>query len=552
MLERNPEEIKRTELESELQALRALSCRGREIARDIETLINCLRNNQPVFLEVGKNEKYLKARIGESFDTNYRRFVVPALNDRPALVVFIKGLVDANRLDQFLLLPLMNYRQVPQAKEGGEKAGVMSLLSDARVAISSVEQTNLLTEACDAVLAGNAVLFVDQCNTALILSVRELEGRSVEEPATESEVRAPRDGFTEKIQINTALIRSRIKDPGLRFEEFKIGERTKTTVLLAYIESLASPSILAEARTRLNRIKVDGVLGSSYVEELIEDSPYSVFPQIDHTERPDKASAAILEGRIVILIDTTPFAMIIPTVFWNFLQSTGDYYERFFTGTFLRWIRFLALFMSVSVSSAYVLTTSFHQEMLPTTLALKIAEGRTDVPFPAFIEVLIMEIILEIIKEAGLRLPKAIGQSVTFVGSIIIGQAAVSAGLAGPALIIVVAMAAIGSFAIPSYSLGNAVRLLRFPMLFLTAAFGIFGYLAGLTLIVVHLFSLRSYGESFWAPLIPFDKSGMKDVFIRAPWWKMANRPGLSHSQEITKQASGGKPKPPNKGDIND
>lgn len=545
----NPEDFEKEGLESQLEDLQALSVHAREVAQGMGALIQSLQDTQSVYLKVAQNEEYLKAKIGESFDTNYRRFVIPSLDNRSALVVYLKGLVDVTEIDQFLLLPLMNSQQFPQKKEVAGKQGLISLLTDVRVSISAVKETSLWAETCDAIMAGNAVLFVDQCDAALILSVRKPEGRAVSEPATESEVRAPRDGFTEKIQTNTALIRSRIKDHGLRFEEFKIGERTKTTVLLGYIESLASPSILDEVRTRLKRIKVDGVLGSAYIEELIEDSPFSVFPQIDHTERPDKASAAILEGRIVIMVDTTPFVMIVPTVFWDFLQSTGDYYDRYFTGTFFRWIRFIALFLSVSVSSFYVLTTSFHQEMLPTKLILKIAEGRVDVPFPAFVEVLIMEIVLEIVKEAGLRLPKAIGQSVTFVGSIIIGQAAISAGLAGPALIVVVAVAAICSFAIPSYGLGNALRLLRFPLLFSTAIFGIFGYLAGLTFMVLHLLSLRSFGESFWWPLIPFDKGGMKDVFVRVPWWQMVKRPGLSHSQDATKQPAGSlKPGPPDKG----
>jgi len=536
-------------MDSQLENLRSLSCHAQEVAQDMESIVYSLQNSQSVFLGIEQNENFVKNKIGEGFDVKYHRFVIEALDNRQALIIYIEGIVDVKAIGELLLSPLMQRNKMPQAVGAAEKPGIISMLSSAGISIATVKESQNWTETCDAIMEGNCVLFVDQCDTALLLSVRQQEGRAVEEPATESEARGPRDGFTEKIQTNTALIRSRIKDHGLRFEEFKIGERTKTLVVLAYIERLVSKSILNEVRTRLNRIKVDGILGSSYIEELIEDSPYSIFPQIDHTERPDKASAAILEGRIVLMVDTTPFALIIPTVFWNFLQSAGDYYERYFIGTFLRWIRFIALFTSASVSSFYIMTTSFHQEMIPTKLALQIAAGRADVPFPAVLEVLLMEILFEIIREAGLRLPKAIGQSVTFVGSIIIGQAAVQADLVGPALIIVVAVAAICNFAIPSYSLANAVRLIRFPLLLVTAAFGIFGYLVGLTAMVLHLLSLRSFGESFWTPLIPFEKSGMKDVFMRAPMWRMLTRPGLSHSEDnASRQARGQKPEPPDNG----
>lgn len=545
----NTEENERKKLESQLKKFRSLSSHAHEVAQAMEGIIYSLQNDHFIGQGVEQNEEYLKSSIGESFDINYRQFVIPALDNRKGLIVYLKGLVDVKEIEQYILSPLMECKQVPDVKGDTVSSGIMSMLMQASISISSVKKTGLMPEACNAIIEGNAVLFVEQCNNALIFSVQSRESRAIGEPTTESEVRAPREGFTEKLQTNTSLIRTRIKDHELRFEDFIIGRRTKTTVVLAYIKSLASESLLEEVRARLKRIKIDGLNGTGGLEELIEDNPFSLFPQIDATERPDKACAAILEGRVVILVDTTPFVLIIPTVFWNFLQSTGDYYERYFTGSFLRWIRFLAVFLSVSVSSFYVMTTSFHQEMIPTKLALKIAMGRSEVPFPALIEVLIMEVILEVIKEAGLRMPKAIGSSVTFVGSIVLGQAAVAAGLVGPPLIIVVAVAAICTFAIPSYGLANSLRLLRFPMLFLTAALGIFGYIGGLALIVLHLLSLRSFGEAFWAPIIPFDKSAVQDVVVRAPWWKMLRRPGLTYVEDTRRQVPGDlKPEPPKKG----
>jgi hypothetical protein len=341
-----------------------------------------------------------------------------------------------------------------------------------------------------------------------------------------------------------ALIRRRIRDYSLRFEGSKIGDRTKTDVALVYIESLVNDSLLNEVRERLNRIKTDAILASNYIEEYIDDSPFSIFPKIEHTERPDKACAAILEGRIVIITDNTPFSLIVPAVFWNFLQVPGDHYERFCLGTFWRWLRLLAVFLTLSSTSAYVLLSSFHQEMLPTSLALKIAAGRSGVPFPAVMEAFVMEIVFEIMTEAGLRIPKSLGQAVSIIGTLVVGQGAVMAGLVGPALVIAVAIGAISSFAIPSFSMSNSIRMLRFPLLLLSATFGIFGYLGGVIVITLHLMSTRSFGMPFYAPISPFDKSDQKDTLLRVPRWKMITRPWLSRPKDKARQTADLQPKP--------
>lgn len=503
--------------------------------------------NTEINKKLSDNESFLKNKIGESFDTKYRHLNIPALNHSEAFVVYISGMIDARIIDETIMEPLMRCSQLPDGKFHLKSRGCISELTDHGVFTSMVVETKLWSEICDAIMEGDTALFVDQCDAALILSTRKYADRAVSEPTTEDEIRAPRDGFVENIQTNASLIRRRIKDYGLRFDNMKIGQRTKTVVSIVYIESLTNEALLKEVKTRLERIKVDSILASAYIEELIEDSPLSIFPKIANTERPDKACGALLEGRIVILVDNTPFALIIPTVFWEFLLSTGDYFERYLIGTFIRWIRVFALFLSISLSSLYVLLTSFHQEMLPTTLALRIAEGRSNVPFPAVIEAFLMEIILEIMKEAGLRMPKKIGQTVSIVGTLVIGQAAVTAGLVSPLMLIVIAVAAISSYAIPSYNMNNTLRLLRFPLLFLSATFGLLGYLAGIIALDLHLMSLRSFGTPYLAPLTPLDKSGFRDIFTRAPWWKMSKRPGLARPKDKTRESSNLKPKPPSK-----
>lgn len=493
------------------------------------------------------NESFLKNKLGESSDIKYRRFKIPAFSQSEALLVYISGMIDARVIDDSILEPLMKYSNLPEGKITVKKQKGASLLADSGVFTTSVKETNRWNEICDAIVEGDSVLLVDQLDSALILGTRKYEGRSVNEPVTETEIKGPRDAFVENIQVNVSLIRRRIKDYGLRFDNMKIGRRTKTVVSVAYIDGLVNDSLLREVKTRLRNIDVDGIMSSENLEELIDDATFSIFPKMGSTERPDKASASLLEGRVVILVDNSPFGIIVPYVFWGFLQSTGDYYERYFFGTMIRWIRLFAVFLSISASSLYVLLTSFHQEMLPTALALKIASGRNGVPFPAIVEAFLMEIILEIMKEAGLRLPKPMGQTVSIVGTLVIGQAAVQAGLVSPLLVIVVAVSAVSLFAIPSYSLSNTFRFVRFPILLASAFLGLFGYLAGIIVVLLHMMSLRSFGTAYLAPVIPFNKSGINDVFIKAPWWKLSKRATFARPKDRIRQAASQKPKPPTK-----
>lgn len=481
------------------------------------------------------NQAYLQGVMGNSFDVVFRPFQV-AFNKEPAVIVYLASLVDSRMIDQTILAPLMEDPGLNGGPAVTQPADYLGALVESGVFTAAVKQSSQWSEICDALVEGETVLLVDRCAVALLLNTRGYHNRSVEEPLTESEIKGPRDGFVENIQINASLIRRRIKDYGLRFESMKLGERSKTAVALVYIESLVNPELLREVKTRLERIKIDAILASEYIEELITDNPYSIFPQVASTERPDKACAEILEGHIAILVDNTSFALLVPVVFWQLLQSPGDYYENYLVATLIRWVRFLAFLMSGSLSSLYVLLVAFHQEMLPTALALKVAAGRQGVPFPAFLEAFLMEIFLEVMKEAGLRIPKPLGQTVSIVGTLVIGQAAVTAGLVSPLMVIVIALAAISSYAIPAYSLSNTMRMIRFPLLFLSALFGLFGYLAGLIAVSFHLLSLRSFGTAYFAPMIPYDQNSMKDIPVRGPWWRMIRRPGLARVREPLRQ----------------
>ncbi len=491
-----------------------------------------------------KDKQDLINTIGQGPDISYRHLTIPSLDNCQALIVYVKGLANTTELEDSIIAPLTTPAPALAQDAQQNQSDKVSALMKYGLSIADVTPSKLWADICDHIVSGDSVLFMDQSDTALILANRGWKQRSISEPTTEVESRGPKDCFLEDIMSNMGLIRRRIRDYNLRFEGFKIGDRSKTDVVIAYIEDLVSESLLNEVRTRLGRIKTDGISNSSAVEEYIQDSPFSIFPQTEHTERPDRGAAALLEGRIVILVDNAPFQIIVPATFWSFIQVPGDYYARYIIGTFWRWIRLFAIFLTISSSSAYVLLTSFHQEMLPTSLALKVAAGRMGVPFPAAMEAFVMEIIFEIMTEAGLRMPKALGQTVSIIGTLVIGQGAVMAGLVGPALVIAVAIGAIASFAIPSFSMSNSIRLLRFPLLFSSAVFGLFGYLGGGILITIYLMSLRSFGTPFYAPIGPFIREDLKDTLVRVPRWQMITRPWFARPKDKPRQAPDLKPKP--------
>lgn len=498
---------------------------------------------------LSENESFIVNKLGKSGDVVFRYLVIPALETRQAFLCYIDGLVGANEMDSSILQPLMSLESLPAINNEIDEEIVEGIMKS-RILVPSVKKALNLIETLDCILSGDTALFIDDSSNALILSTRGWKSRSLSEPSNESSIRGAKDAFIETLRSNTALIRRRIKDYDLRFDSLKIGERSKTDVVLAYIDSLVDKKVLAELNNRLSRIKIDAVLDSGYIEELIEDAPHSIFPQIEHTERPDKACAAIFEGRIVILVDNTPFVLIVTTVFWQFLQAAGDYYERPYIGTYLRWLRLLALFISLTASAFYVMLVSYHQEMLPTVLALRIAAGREGRPFPAPIEAFLMEAMFEIMREAGLRMPKPVGQAVSIVGALVIGETAVNAGLVGHVLVIAVAASGISSFAIPAYDTSFAWRLAKYLLLFSTSVLGILGFLAGSILITLYLLSLRSFGAPFLAPINPFYRQGSKDTLFRAPLWAMNKRPVSLKETDKIRQGKNLKPDPNNNKDT--
>jgi hypothetical protein len=367
---------------------------------------------------------------------------------------------------------------------------------------------------------------------ALYFNLRKIEHRSIEQPQTEQVIRGSRDGFIENLQSNLSLLRYRLQTPDFRVVTAPLGVRTRSKVAVCYIEGIADPGLVQKVMKRLSAINVDGILDSGYIEQFIEDHPLSPFPQVQPTERPDKSIASLLEGRVIILVDGSPFCLIVPALFNQFFQTTDDYTERFIVGSLLRMIRLIALLFSLFFPALYVSIISFNPELLPTEFAVAITGARAGVPFPAVLEVLIMEVFMEVLREATIRLPQMIGGALSIVGVLVIGQAAVAAGLASPTTVVVVAITTIGSFATPAYNAAISSRMLRFPLIILAGCFGLYGVMLGTIVIVNHLLFLESFGVPYMTPFVPTIWKDLKDSIVRAPLWWMRSRPSFLNTPD--------------------
>lgn len=466
--------------------------------------------------------------LSKSSDIIFREFSIRAKKEIPCLLGVVDGLIDKHLLDEYLLrvimVDLVNDPDFQEVTIDNVHDFLIKLLTP----MNEIKKISLMGEAYDAILSGDAVLFIGETQEALVIGARGWQSRGVTEPEAESSIRGPKEAFNETLRTNTSLLRRKIKHPSLRLVSMKIGDLTKTDVVIAYVEKLARPSVVSEVLKRLGRIKTDAIVSGDILEEFIEDFPYSPFPQIIHTERPDIVASDLLEGRVAIIVDGTPTVLVVPVTFTAFMQVNEDYYERALIVILTRFVRYSGALISTVAPSLYIAVTTFHQELLPTSLALSIAAGREGVPFPALIEALVMLLTLEILQEAGLRLPKPIGQTIGIVGAIVIGDAAVKASLVSPIMVIVIGLTAVSSYAIPSYDLAIAVRLMRFPLMILAGTMGFYGVGIGFYAGLIHLLNLRSFGVPYLSPIAPLKiRALLQDTFVRSPWWAMKKRPKL-------------------------
>ncbi|MBR1735704.1 MAG: spore germination protein, partial [Firmicutes bacterium] len=366
--------------------------------------------------------------------------------------------------------------------------------------------------------------------------------RGVTEADTEIAVQGSKEAFSESLRTNTVLLRRRIRDTNLKLKHFKIGKRSKTDIVISYIDDIVRQEILLELEHRLCAIDIDSILDSGYIEQLTEDSPYSPFPQMQLTERPDKAAAALLDGRIAIIVDNTPFVIILPSTFSSFYQASEDYYQRWEIMSFVRILRYIAGFLAVALPGFYLAAATFHPSMIPMELMFRMSSARESVPLPAVLEVLLMELAFETLREAGIRLPSAIGSTLGIVGGIIIGQAAVDAGLVSPIVVIIISVTAICSFAIPNIALVSAYRLTKYFVILMSASFGLYGFCLAMLFILSHLSSLTSFGIPYMYPFTSSpdadDKTLYNDTFFRLPIFRNTRRSIFAADNQKIKQRS--------------
>ncbi|MFS1185701.1 spore germination protein [Bacillus velezensis] len=372
-------------------------------------------------------------------------------------------------------------------------------------------------EAVISILRGKCAVFINGLDSVYILSTGKREKRSVNEPTSEKVVRGPKIAFIEDSDTNIAMIRQRTNHPKLKTKKVPIGENKLKYATVMYIDDKADPSVVSDVVKRLSEVKMDDIQDSGTLEELIEDNKYSPFPQIQNTERPDKVSSALFNGRVAILVDNSPFALVVPASLGILMQSPDDYYERWISASLIRALRFTSIFITLYFSSIYIALVSFHQGLLPTSLAVTIAANRENVPFPPIIEAMVMEITIELLREAGLRLPSPLGQTIGLVGGVVIGQAAVEANIVSSIMVIVVSIVALASFTVPQYGMGLSFRVLRFISMFTAAAFGLYGMILFMLAIYTHLSRQRSFGSPYFSPNGFFSLKNANDSILRLP-----------------------------------
>jgi spore germination protein len=473
-----------------------------------------------------------KTRILKEIYTNCDDVIFHPISKKKdsLLLLFVSGLTDETKIDENIIKPLLETR-LPHLD--------FNVIINHVTNVSNTKILQTTLEIIDELSDGSAVLVNDTENKAISFRISKFEKRSVEEPQAESVVIGSREGFIESVGTNLAMVRRKIKTPSLKMVASVSGTYSHTSIFISYIEGIAKPEIVEEVKKRLETIEVDAILSNATIEEAIEDTWYSPFPQVQSTERPEVVAAGLLEGRVAIFIDGTPFVLIVPVTLFTLMQSPEDYNERFINGTLVRWIRYIFIIVALLAPSAYVAILTIHQEMIPTTLLLRIAQSREEIPFPAFLEALLMQVIFEVLREAGIRLPKQMGSAVSIVGTLVVGQAAIQAGLVSAPMVMIVAITGISSFLLPQYSISVALRWIPFPIMFLSAILGLVGMMLGVIILVSHLCILRSFGVPYMAPLAPSDPSFLRDVLIRVPLKFMKKRPSLYTSFNLKRRNEG-------------
>ncbi|REE67603.1 spore germination protein KA [Paenibacillus taihuensis] len=466
-----------------------------------------------------ENEASLREQLANCSDLVIRSFTLK--DESLLLLVYLDGMTKLQSVEDNLLKPLI-FSGLPHGIARIQT--LTEMIKHEWLPLSNVKTDESLEDLIQHILQGNLAILVDGEASAIIAGVQEFEKRGIEEPKKESTLRGAKEGFVENLRTNTSLIRRRIIHPQLKMESYTIGKYTQTGVVLAYMQGIADEKVLADVRGKLDEIDVDGVIESSYLEEWLENTSFSMFPQIMNTERPDIVAASLLEGKIALITNGTPFVLILPITFWSGLQSADDYFERFVFVVCMRAIRYLMAFIAFSLPAIYVALSTFHSEMVPVNLMLGIATARESAPFPTVIEMLLMMVIFDGLQEAGVHLPNQLGPIISIIGALIIGQAAVEAGIISTPIIIVISLTGVAAYTIPKYSATLPFRMIRYILLLISSLLGFVGFTFGIIFLLINLVMLESFGTPYMSPVAPFDGTRIKDMIIRYPFWMKNGR----------------------------
>lgn len=465
---------------------------------------------QPFSTDINENEKFIKQKLGKSQDVMLTKFTI-SLQDGDTLnvtLVAIDSLVDEVAKRNNVLKPLKNHSLQGPLDENLTQ--IQKLISTKKITVADD-----LEKTINDILNSKALIIVDGYNKGLVLEMEGFEVRAIAEPETEQVVRGSREGFIESTGVNTSLLRRRVSHPSLQFETTDIGEYSRTGVTVTYIKDIADPDLVQRVKDRLEQIKVDTIRSSGEIEQLIEDHPYSIFPTIGNTERPDTAASLLMEGRIVLLMDGNPVSLFVPSPFLENIKNIEDYNSRPYYSSFVRLLRFFGFIISITLPALYISTLNFNKALIPSDLLVPLIQAREAVPFPLAMEVMFMVIMFEVVREAGVRLPQQIGTAISIVGPLILGDVAVSAGLVGAPTVVVVSISFIAAFIVTP--IADVTALLRLGLFIAASLFGSFGLCMALLALLTHMVSLTSLGVPYMAPFSPLYIRDWKDAFVRFP-----------------------------------
>ncbi len=476
---------------------------------------------------IKENEKYIRERCRNCADILIRPMRLGEESKIDCLMVYIEVAVSNMMLDDSALGKMINHFWEIAPDQ------IQDFVRNNSLGIADIKKLEDMEEAIRALLTGNAIFFIDGYDKAMKISSKGYPSMGVSEAESEKVLRGSREGFSDSVKTNSALVRKRIRDTRLKVEETTVGLRSGTTVQILYIEDIVHEELLERIKNRMDEYVVDGILDSGMLEQMTDENWISPFPQYQTTERPDRASLELLNGKVVLLCDNSPEALILPGTFNGFMESSEDWYHHFEMASFLRMLRYLALVTATLLPGLYLAVIRFHTQILPGNLILSFAEAREGVPFSSVTELVFLELSFELIREAGVRVPGALGNAIGIVGGLIIGQAAVSANLVSPIVVMIVALTALGSMVIPDEEFASAFRLLKYMFLFLGGFLGMYGIVLGVYMTVAHLAGLLSFGLPYLSPFVRKESAvSTGEGILRIPFLKRIRRPAYARKQQ--------------------